>query len=181
MFNALCRFKKETPLAYVHSYYSTCTWREIYASEVMPVPDPSDWLVPPDIEARVVGTPKNPRQAGRPKEKRMQKEFQKKSVPTEEGPIVDEGSSGEGIIEEEGPTGEVPMKEVPKKGVRNCSRCHKEGHYSRTCEAFIQVTQEGVAGCSQAGVKRRRKPKKCTICGVVGHTRKTCTDPNRFA
>ncbi|KAL6575458.1 hypothetical protein OROMI_012743 [Orobanche minor] len=37
------RFKKQSPIPYVHAYYSIDKWRQIYASEVMPVPDPSDW------------------------------------------------------------------------------------------------------------------------------------------
>lgn len=35
-------------------------------------------------------------------------------------------------------------------------------------------------GSSQFGVKRRRKAKKCGICGVIGHTRRKCQDPRRF-
>lgn len=94
----------------------------------MPVPNPSDWRVPAHIESRVVGTPKNPSQAGRPKVKRIPSgaHMPQKEVPTKEVPTKDV------------PSKEVPTNEaIPTKGDRMCSRCHHKGHYSTTCEAFI--------------------------------------------
>lgn len=90
-------------MAYVHSYYSTNAWREIYADEIMHVPDPSHWLIPIEIESRVVGTPVNPKQAGRPKTTRIPLGF-----PMKEGPSKE-------VVSKEVGSKEVPSKEVSNK------------------------------------------------------------------
>lgn len=120
----------------MHSYYSTATWREIYATEVIPVPDPCHWRVPCDVASRVVETPSNPKQAGRPRTKRIQSTRD-----------------------------------------RVCSRCKQKGHYQSTCSVYLEINAEEEP---VLGRKRPRKPKSCGICGVVGHCRRTCTDPHRY-
>lgn len=77
----LCRYKNQNPISCVSAYYSTNTWREIYSGLIMPVPDVKDWHIPELIESRVVGTPVNPKQAGRPKTKRIPSGSIIKSVP----------------------------------------------------------------------------------------------------
>lgn len=86
--------------------------REIYAGIIIPLPDVKDWQIPEPIESKAIGTPENPKQAGRPREKRM-----------------------------------LPGGQPLPQG---------------------------------ATVKRRRNPKKCGICGILGHTRRKCQDPRRF-
>lgn len=153
----------------MHAYYSTNTWREIYASEVMPIPDPSVCSIPELIQSRVVGTPSNPKQAGRPKKKRM--------VP---GDAAKKISSNE-VNEDVGEDSSIIAESIttPKK----CSRCDKSGHNVTTCTTFLGMADLGVGvidGVHCIGEKRKRKPKSCGICGVVGHTRKKCQDPHRF-
>lgn len=169
---------------YVHAYYSTNAWREIYADEIMPVPNPSHWHIPIEIESRVVGTPVNPKQAGRPKTTRSPSGF-----PMKEG-------QGKEVASKEFGSKEVPSKEVPNKECsgqeatinegepiregRKCGRCHKTGHYSSTCSARIQVTRVLEVDIMKTPLKRKRNPKRCSLCGFAGHTRPTCKDPARF-
>ncbi|XP_057779972.1 uncharacterized protein LOC130998571 [Salvia miltiorrhiza] len=61
----------QNPSSYVNDYFSTATLREIYSGEVMPLPNPEDWCIPEDIASRVVLTPGDVQQSGRPREKRM--------------------------------------------------------------------------------------------------------------
>lgn len=130
------RYRKQTPKAYVDAYYSTNTWHEIYASEVMPVTDHSDWRIPPDIESRIMGTPPNPKQAGRSKKRRMPLGISTKQGPSKEA-TVEEGTTNECPAEESSIT-EDPVTECPKREAKKCSRCHKSGRYATTCTAFIQ-------------------------------------------
>ncbi|KAL6551278.1 hypothetical protein OROMI_021766 [Orobanche minor] len=124
-------FARQSPVSYVHRHYSTT-----YAGEVMPIPDKDEWLAPDYVTSRVVGTPPNPRQAGRPRGNRIQ------------------------------------------SGHRVCSRCHKKGHYQNTCITVLEeIPREEEVSSNQPKI---RKKNKCGICGVEGHTRITCEDPNRF-
>ncbi|KAL6529937.1 hypothetical protein OROMI_028582 [Orobanche minor] len=58
---------KQLAVAYVAGYFSTQALREIYAGEVMPTPIPDEWCVPVEVASRIVVTPANTRQAGRPR------------------------------------------------------------------------------------------------------------------
>ncbi|KAL6546998.1 hypothetical protein OROMI_022719 [Orobanche minor] len=62
---------KQSAVAYVAGYFSTQALREIYAGEVMPTPIPDEWCVPVEVASRIVVTPANTRQAGRPRQNRM--------------------------------------------------------------------------------------------------------------
>lgn len=144
----------------------------------MPVPAPSDWHIPNDIESRVVGTPVNPKQAGRPKTKRVpsglpMKDGRSKEVPSIEVPSKEVPSKEEACKE-------VSLDEAPIKEGRECGRCHKKGHYKSTCTAFLQVSTVVEVASSNPPSKRKWNPKKCGICGIAGHTRQTCQDPSRF-
>ncbi|KAL6531490.1 hypothetical protein OROMI_027853 [Orobanche minor] len=133
---AAISFARQSPVSYVHRHYSTQTWLDTYAGEVMPIPDKDEWLAPDYVTSRVVGTPPNPRQAGRPRGNRIQ------------------------------------------SGHRVCSRCHKKGHYQNTCITVLEeIPREEEVSSNQPKI---RKKNKCGICGVEGHTRITCEDPNRF-
>ncbi|KAL6544984.1 hypothetical protein OROHE_009891 [Orobanche hederae] len=69
---AAISFVRQSSVSYVLCYYLTQTWLETYAGEVMPIPDQDEWFTPDYVASRVVGTPPNPRQAGRPRGKRIQ-------------------------------------------------------------------------------------------------------------
>ncbi|KAL6564603.1 hypothetical protein OROMI_016053 [Orobanche minor] len=62
---------KQSAVAYVAGYFTTQALREIYAGEVMPTPIPDEWCVPVEVSSRIVITPANTRQAGRPRQNRM--------------------------------------------------------------------------------------------------------------
>ncbi|XVF80567.1 hypothetical protein PTKIN_Ptkin15bG0084100 [Pterospermum kingtungense] len=36
----------------------------MYSGEVMPIPYPDEWVVPPEVRSKIVRPPLNPRQAG---------------------------------------------------------------------------------------------------------------------
>ncbi|KAL6577201.1 hypothetical protein OROMI_011477 [Orobanche minor] len=61
---------KQSAVAYVAGYFSTQALREIYAGEVMPTPIPDEWCVPVEVSSRIVVTPANTKQAGRPRQNR---------------------------------------------------------------------------------------------------------------
>ncbi|KAL6552018.1 hypothetical protein OROGR_008172 [Orobanche gracilis] len=65
------RQTKQSAVAYVADYFTAQTLREIYAGEVMPTPIPDEWCVPDEVSSRIVATPANTRQAGRPRQNRM--------------------------------------------------------------------------------------------------------------
>ncbi|KAL6513482.1 hypothetical protein OROGR_020968 [Orobanche gracilis] len=68
---SVTRQTKQSAVAYVADYFTTQTLREIYAGEVMPTPIPDEWCVPDEVSSRIVATPANTRQAGRPRQNRM--------------------------------------------------------------------------------------------------------------
>ncbi|XVF66445.1 hypothetical protein PTKIN_Ptkin10aG0036200 [Pterospermum kingtungense] len=45
--------------------------REMYSGEVMPVPHPDEWVVPPEVRSKIVRPPLYPWQAGRPRSRRI--------------------------------------------------------------------------------------------------------------
>lgn len=57
-----------------------------------------------------------------------------------------------------------------------CSRCFARGHYRSTCTATIHMPIEEASASASAnqGVPKRRKPKRCSVCGEAGHTRPKC-------
>ncbi|KAL6551297.1 hypothetical protein OROMI_021785 [Orobanche minor] len=62
---------KQSAVAYVAGYFTTQALREIYAGEVMPTPITDEWCVPVEVSSRIVVTPANTRQAGRPRQNWM--------------------------------------------------------------------------------------------------------------
>lgn len=66
-----CRKVKQSVLSYVSDYYMTETLRETYAEEIIPTPHPVEWKVPDEVSQKRVGTPLNPKQAGRPRVNRI--------------------------------------------------------------------------------------------------------------
>ncbi|KAL6495123.1 Zinc finger CCHC domain-containing protein 7 [Orobanche gracilis] len=136
-------YARQSSSTFVDAYYITQTWRQIYAEEVMPLPDQCEWNVPSDIFLRIIGTPTNPKQAERPCSKRIFSGYHKI----------------QGCV---------------------CSRCHKQGHYQNSCTTFLGTPPLEEVSSNQSSGSIPRKPKKCGICGVPGHTRLTCQDPHRL-
>lgn len=129
-----CSHAKQIPLGYVHSYYTTATWREIYAGEIMPVPDPCHWRVPCDVATKVVGSPSNPKQAGRRPGKRIQsRKYSAKDRVCQrckqKGHYQGTCSAVLEIIAEVEQVPRVKRPRQPKK----CGICGVAGHFRRTC------------------------------------------------
>ncbi|XP_057785422.1 uncharacterized protein LOC131002948 [Salvia miltiorrhiza] len=62
---------KQSCIAFVSSYYTMQTLREMYFIDVNPIPYQDEWDVPADVSSRVVGAPQNPSQSGRPRTSRI--------------------------------------------------------------------------------------------------------------
>ncbi|KAL6510930.1 hypothetical protein OROGR_022054 [Orobanche gracilis] len=136
-------YARQSPSTFVDAYYTAQTWCQIYAEGVMPPSDQCEWNVPSDVSLRIIGTPTNPKQAERPRSKRVFSGYHKIQG-------------------------------------RMCSRCHKQAHYQNTCTTFLGTHPLEEVSSNQPSGSIPRKPKKCGICGVPGHTRLTCQDPHRL-
>ncbi|XP_057808750.1 uncharacterized protein LOC131023226 [Salvia miltiorrhiza] len=62
---------KQSCIAFVSSYYTMQTLREMYSIDVNPIPHQDEWDVPADVSSRVVRVPQNPSQSGRPQASRI--------------------------------------------------------------------------------------------------------------
>ncbi|KAL6551055.1 hypothetical protein OROMI_021543 [Orobanche minor] len=132
---------KQSAVAYVAGYFSTQTLREIYAGEVMPTPIPDEWCVPVEVSSRIVVTPANTRQAGRPRQNRMS--AGSGSRPTGSkfcGRCFQRGHYQNKckvymdieISVEEASTSHV-VNTSKRRRPKTCSICHVTGHTRQTC------------------------------------------------
>ncbi|KAL6513030.1 hypothetical protein OROMI_034645 [Orobanche minor] len=69
---AAIRFLNHDQISYIDDYYKTSTLKQLWGKSVILVPHPSEWCLPRNVRTQVCEPPDNPRQAGRPKEKRHQ-------------------------------------------------------------------------------------------------------------
>ncbi|KAL6578553.1 hypothetical protein OROMI_008769 [Orobanche minor] len=138
---AAIRQTKQSAVAYVAGYFSTQALREIYAGEVMPTPIPDEWCVPVEVSSRIVVTPANTRQAGRPRQNRMS--AGSGSRPTGSkfcGRCFQRGHYQNTckvymdieISVEEASTSHV-VNTSKRRRPKTCSICHVTGHTRQTC------------------------------------------------
>ncbi|KAL6569684.1 hypothetical protein OROMI_014198 [Orobanche minor] len=128
-------------VAYVADYFTTQTLREIYAGEVMPTSIPNEWCVPDEVSQRIVATPTNTRQAGRPRQNRMSAGSGSRTSSSKfYGRCFKRGhyqntSKVHMDIEfsvEEASTSQV-VNTSKRRRPKTCSICHVSGHTRQTC------------------------------------------------
>ncbi|XP_057770812.1 uncharacterized protein LOC130990604 [Salvia miltiorrhiza] len=130
---------KQSCIPYVSSYYYTDTLREMYSLDVNPIPHQDEWDVPIDVSTRVVGTPNNPSQSGRPKTTRIPSaaESSSKSRVTFCSRCHQEGHYRSSCKEEIPIPIQSEEQEVSRqRRAKHCSICHKTGHTKRKCPSF---------------------------------------------
>ncbi|KAL6585722.1 hypothetical protein OROMI_002366 [Orobanche minor] len=115
--------------------------REIYAGEVMPTPIPDEWCVPVEVSSRIVVTPANTRQAGRPRENRMSAGSGSRTTGSKFcGRCFQRGHYQNTckvymdieISVEEASTSHV-VNTSKRRRPKTCSICHVTGHTRQTC------------------------------------------------
>ncbi|KAK2663100.1 hypothetical protein Ddye_001674 [Dipteronia dyeriana] len=112
-------------------YYKRQTLIDAYSVPIMPVGDPSTWVVPSNITQRVVLNPNSKRQTGRPRAGRHVSSSER----TTSQSCKRCGQPGHNSKRCSNP----PMiNECPSRGVldeyhRKCSICHSIGHNKQTC------------------------------------------------
>ncbi|KAL6557546.1 hypothetical protein OROMI_017896 [Orobanche minor] len=138
------KYKKQTKqsaVAYVAGYFSTQALREIYAGEVMPTPIPDEWCVPVEVSSRIVVTPANTRQAGRPHQNRMSAGSGSRTPGSKFcGRCFQRGHYQNTckvymdieISVEEASTSHV-VNTSKRRRPKTCSICHVTGHTRQTC------------------------------------------------
>lgn len=142
IFLCLWRYAKHAPVTYVHTYYSTYTWREIYASDIMPVPTLVSGAHQAMLKLGLWG---------------LQKTLSKQDGRRERG-----------------------LKEGSRQRMVGCVLDATKHDITQLGVMCLSLSQQVEVGCIQSGVKCSRKPKKCGICGVLGHIRRKCQDLCRF-
>ncbi|KAL6583922.1 hypothetical protein OROMI_003211 [Orobanche minor] len=132
---------KQSAVAYVTRYFSTQALREIYAGEVMPTPIPEEWCVPVEVSSRIVVTPANTRQAGRPRQNRMSAGSGSRTSGSKFcGRCFQSGHYQNTckvymdieISVEEASTSQV-VNTSKRSRPKTCSICHVTGHTRQTC------------------------------------------------
>ncbi|KAL6518212.1 hypothetical protein OROMI_033913 [Orobanche minor] len=132
---------KQSAVAYVAGYFSTQALREIYAGEVMPTPIPDEWCVPVEVSSRIVVTPANTRQAGRPRQNRMSAGSGSRTTGSKFcGRCFQRGHYQNTckvymdieISVEEASTSHV-VNTSKHRRPKTCSICHVTGHTRQTC------------------------------------------------
>ncbi|KAL6576852.1 hypothetical protein OROMI_011128 [Orobanche minor] len=132
---------KQSAVAYVAGYFSTQALREIYAGEVMPTPIPDEWCVPVEVASRIVVTPANTRQAGRPRQNRMSAGSGSRTPGSKFcGRCFQRGHYQNTckvymdieILVEEASTSHV-VNTSKRRRPKTCSICHVTGHTRQTC------------------------------------------------
>lgn len=141
VFILVCRHTKQSVVAYVGDYFTTQTLREIYAGEVMPIPIPEEWCVPNEVSSRIVATPANTRQAGRPRQNRMSAGSGSRSSGSKFcGRCFQRGhyqNTCKAYIDlefsvEEASTSQ-PVNTIKRRRPKTCGICHVSGHTRQTC------------------------------------------------
>ncbi|KAL6564606.1 hypothetical protein OROMI_016056 [Orobanche minor] len=132
---------KQSAVAYVAGYFTTQALREIYAGEVMPTPIPDEWCVPVEVSSRIVITPANTRQAGRPRQNRMSAGSGSRTSGSKfYGRCFQRGHYQNTckvymdieISVEEASTSQVVNTSKCRRP-KTCSICHVNGHTRQTC------------------------------------------------
>ncbi|KAL6516753.1 hypothetical protein OROHE_018041 [Orobanche hederae] len=132
---------KQSAVAYVAGYFSTQALREIYAGEVMPTPIPDEWCVPVEVSSRIIVTPANTRQAGRPRQNRMSAGSGSRTSGSKFcGRCFQRGHYQNTckvymdieILVEEASTSQV-VNMSKRRRPKTCSICHVTGHTRQTC------------------------------------------------
>ncbi|KAL6587636.1 hypothetical protein OROMI_000614 [Orobanche minor] len=132
---------KQSAVAYVAGYFSTQALREIYVGEVMPTPIPDEWCVPVEVSSRIVVTPANTRQAGRPRQNRMSAGSGSRTTGSKFcGRCFQRGHYQNTckvymdieISVEEASTSHV-VNTSKRRRPKTCSICHVTGHTRQTC------------------------------------------------
>ncbi|KAH6775008.1 hypothetical protein C2S52_012569 [Perilla frutescens var. hirtella] len=131
--------------SYVSSYYTTQTLRGMYSAEVMPILHPDDWDVPFEVSTRVVLTPSNPRQAGRPRTSRISSSAQSSS-----------------------------RSNSRVKVCSRCQQTGHNRATCTEVIPLSQGSHIDSNNVNQASSSRTRRPKHCSICHEIGHTRVKC-------
>lgn len=113
----------------------TETLVEMYSGEVFPILHPDEWEIPLEIKSKIVGTPINPRQAGRPRTTRISSPSQSS---TRQRKCSRCGKTGhysarctEHITAEEIGTSQPSVSKTRKP--KRCSICHAIGHTRPKC------------------------------------------------
>ncbi|KAL6550418.1 hypothetical protein OROMI_020906 [Orobanche minor] len=121
--------------------FSTQALREIYAGEVMPTPIPDEWCVPVEVSSRIVVTPANTRQVGRPRQNRMSAGSGSRTTGSKFcGRCFQRGHYQNTckvymdieISVEEASTSHV-VNTSKRRRPKTCSICHVTGHTRQTC------------------------------------------------
>lgn len=112
----------------------------------MPISISEERIVHAEVEAWTIGTPDNPTQAGRPLKKKIK--------------------TGSESSRSRSNANSYTTRRI---------RCSQTGYYQNTCCIHL-ANSTGDASSSASNTNKRRKPKACSICGVVGHTRLICRD-----
>ncbi|KAK2633893.1 hypothetical protein Ddye_028685 [Dipteronia dyeriana] len=112
-------------------YYKRQTLSDAYSVPIMPVEDPSTWVLPSDITQRVILNPISRRQAGRPRTGRHVSYSERTTTQScrrcgKPGHISRRCSNPPMI-------NEGPSKGVPDEYRRKCSICHSIGQNKQTC------------------------------------------------
>ncbi|XP_057775225.1 uncharacterized protein LOC130994208 [Salvia miltiorrhiza] len=135
-----CHHKsKQSCIPYVSSYYYTDTLSDMYSLDVNPIPHQDEWDVPIDVRTRVVGTPNNPSQAGRPKTTRIPSAAESSTKSRVSFcSRCHQGGHYRSSCKEEIP---IPIQSEEQevshvRRAKHCSICHETGHTKRKCPSF---------------------------------------------
>ncbi|XP_057803635.1 uncharacterized protein LOC131018968 [Salvia miltiorrhiza] len=130
---------KQSCIAFVSSYYTMQTLREMYSIDVNPIPHQDEWYVPADVSSRVVGAPQNPSQSGRPRTSRIPStmESSTKSRVSVCSRCHKSGHYKSKCKEEISIPVESDEQEVDRpRRAKHCSICQKTGHTKRKCPSL---------------------------------------------
>ncbi|KAH6824968.1 hypothetical protein C2S53_017916 [Perilla frutescens var. hirtella] len=133
------------PYSYVNSYYTTENLGKMYSAEVFSVAHPNEWNIPLKMASRVVSTPLNPRQAGRPRMSRIRSASQ--------------SSSG--------------GRRVRARCARYGQSGHNRATCTEYIP-ISEGSQVGSNEFAAASTSRARRPHRYGICRGSGHTRTMC-------
>lgn len=143
------RKAKKHVLSYVWDYYKIGILRQTYAEDIMPTPHPTNWNVLVEIARRVVGTPKDPKQAGRPKENRIKaKKHSSHATCSRCGQVGHYRATCTQVIEtlqvEDASTQQPSTNTRKKRKRKSCGICHEVGHTRLTCSQRSKNSEETV-------------------------------------
>ena len=128
--------------AYVADFYKTTTLRAMWDGIVMPVPDPTQWVVGADVLKQKCEPPENPRQAGRPRESRHPSGAES-STRSRRGQLCGRcHTRGHNRVR---CTCSVPLTvpnepdEAPRRRKKKCDKCQSEDHTRPKCPERLNL------------------------------------------